>query len=58
MRGRRAFVILTLYLLFLAAFAWAWELIAERAYGGNWRCPAARRRSRRRSSARRSSARC
>ena len=32
MRGRRAFVILTLYLLFLAAFAWAWELIAERAY--------------------------
>ena len=33
MRGRRAFVILTLYLLFLAGFAWAWELIAERAYG-------------------------
>jgi ABC-type transport system involved in multi-copper enzyme maturation permease subunit len=33
MRGRRAFVILTVYLLFLAAFAWAWQLIAERAYG-------------------------
>ena len=33
MRGRRAFMILTLYLLFLAGFAWAWELIAERAYG-------------------------
>jgi ABC-type transport system involved in multi-copper enzyme maturation permease subunit len=32
MRGRRAFVILTLYLLFLAGFAWAWELIAERTY--------------------------
>jgi ABC-type transport system involved in multi-copper enzyme maturation permease subunit len=34
MRGRRAFTILTVYLLFLAAFAWAWQLIAERAYGG------------------------
>jgi ABC-type transport system involved in multi-copper enzyme maturation permease subunit len=34
MRGRRAFVILTVYLLFLAAFAWSWQLIAERAYGG------------------------
>ena len=34
MRGRRAFVILTIYLLFLASFAWAWQLIAERAYGG------------------------
>jgi ABC-type transport system involved in multi-copper enzyme maturation permease subunit len=32
MRGRRAFVILTLYLLFLAGFAWAWELISERTY--------------------------
>ncbi|MEA2545093.1 MAG: type transport system permease protein [Chloroflexota bacterium] len=31
-RGRRAFVVLTFYLLFLAAFAWAWELVAERAY--------------------------
>ena len=35
MRGRRAFVILTVYLLFLAAFAWSWQLIAERTYGGN-----------------------
>ena len=35
MRGRRAFTILTIYLLFLAAFAWAWQLIAERAYGGS-----------------------
>ena len=35
MPGRRAFVILTLYLLFLAGFAWAWELIAERAYGNS-----------------------
>lgn len=35
MRGRRAFVILTLYLLFLAGFAWAWELIAERTYGSS-----------------------
>jgi ABC-type transport system involved in multi-copper enzyme maturation permease subunit len=35
MRGRRAFVILTLYLLFLAGFAWAWELIAERTYGNS-----------------------
>jgi ABC-type transport system involved in multi-copper enzyme maturation permease subunit len=31
-RGRRAFLVLTFYLLFLAAFAWAWELVAERAY--------------------------
>ena len=31
-RGRRAFVVLTFYLLFLAGFAWAWELVAERAY--------------------------
>jgi ABC-type transport system involved in multi-copper enzyme maturation permease subunit len=35
MRGRRAFVILTLYLLFLAGFAWAWQLIAERAYANS-----------------------
>jgi ABC-type transport system involved in multi-copper enzyme maturation permease subunit len=35
MRGRRAFVILTLYLLFLAGFAWAWELIAERVYANS-----------------------
>jgi ABC-type transport system involved in multi-copper enzyme maturation permease subunit len=32
MRGRRAFVILTLYLLFLAAIGWAWELIVARHY--------------------------
>jgi ABC-type transport system involved in multi-copper enzyme maturation permease subunit len=35
MRGRRAFVILTLYLLFLAGFAWAWQLIAERTYNNS-----------------------
>jgi ABC-type transport system involved in multi-copper enzyme maturation permease subunit len=34
-RGRRAFVILTVYLLFLAGFAWAWELVSERAYAAN-----------------------
>jgi ABC-type transport system involved in multi-copper enzyme maturation permease subunit len=34
-RGRRAFVVLTFYLLFLALFAWAWELVAERAYVQN-----------------------
>jgi ABC-type transport system involved in multi-copper enzyme maturation permease subunit len=34
-RGRRAFVVLTFYLLFLAGFAWAWELVAERAYVQN-----------------------
>jgi ABC-type transport system involved in multi-copper enzyme maturation permease subunit len=32
MRGRRAFVILTLYLLLLASIAWAWELIVARHY--------------------------
>jgi ABC-type transport system involved in multi-copper enzyme maturation permease subunit len=32
MRGRRAFVILTMYLLFLAVIAWAWELIVARHY--------------------------
>jgi ABC-type transport system involved in multi-copper enzyme maturation permease subunit len=32
MRGRRAFVILTLYLLFLATIGWAWELIVARHY--------------------------
>lgn len=31
-RGRRAFVVLTLYLLFLGGFALAWELVAERNY--------------------------
>jgi ABC-type transport system involved in multi-copper enzyme maturation permease subunit len=35
MRGRRAFVILTLYLLFLAGFGWAWELIAEKTYANS-----------------------
>src|SRR6476619_2759170 len=32
MRGRRAFVILTLYLLLLAGIGWAWELIVSRHY--------------------------
>ena len=32
MRGRRAFVILTLYLLLLGGFAWMVELIMERTY--------------------------
>lgn len=39
MRGRRAFVILTIYLLLLGSFAWMVELIMERSYsyglGGN-----------------------
>ena len=35
MRGRRAFVILTLYLLFLAGFAAAWQAIAVRQYGSS-----------------------
>jgi ABC-type transport system involved in multi-copper enzyme maturation permease subunit len=39
MRGRRAFVILSLYLVLLAGFAWMVELIMERTYatgfGGN-----------------------
>ena len=34
-RGRRAFVVLTFYLLFLGLFAWAWELVAERTYVQN-----------------------
>jgi ABC-type transport system involved in multi-copper enzyme maturation permease subunit len=34
-RGRRAFVVLTFYLLFLGLFAWAWELVAERLYVQN-----------------------
>jgi ABC-type transport system involved in multi-copper enzyme maturation permease subunit len=34
-RGRRAFVVLTFYLLFLALFAWAWELVAEQRYAAN-----------------------
>ena len=32
MRGRRAFVILTLYLLLVAGFAWMIESLAERTY--------------------------
>jgi ABC-type transport system involved in multi-copper enzyme maturation permease subunit len=32
MRGRRAFVILTIYLLLLASFAWMVELILEKTY--------------------------
>ena len=32
MRGRRAFVILTIYLLLLGGFAWMVELIMERTY--------------------------
>lgn len=39
MRGRRAFIILTIYLLLLGGFAWMVELIMERTYsfgfGGN-----------------------
>jgi ABC-type transport system involved in multi-copper enzyme maturation permease subunit len=34
-RGRRAYVVLTFYLLFLGTFAWAWELVAERTYVQN-----------------------
>jgi ABC-type transport system involved in multi-copper enzyme maturation permease subunit len=34
MRGRRAFVILTVYLLLLGSFAWMMELILERQYAG------------------------
>ena len=34
MRGRRAFVILTIYLLLLGSFAWMMELILERRYSG------------------------
>jgi ABC-type transport system involved in multi-copper enzyme maturation permease subunit len=33
MRGRRAFVILTVYLLLLAGFTWMMELILEKQYG-------------------------
>lgn len=35
MRGRRAFVILTLYLVLLAGFGWMVELIMERSYSTN-----------------------
>gem|GEM_PF-776062 len=34
-RGRRAFVVLTFYLLFLGLFAWAWELREEVVYVQN-----------------------
>ena len=34
MRGRRAFVILTIYLVLLAGFAWMMALILERQYAG------------------------
>jgi ABC-2 type transport system permease protein len=34
MRGRRAFVVLTLYLLLVAGFAWMIESLAERSYMG------------------------
>ena len=34
MRGRRAFMILTIYLLLLGSFAWMMELILERRYAG------------------------
>jgi ABC-type transport system involved in multi-copper enzyme maturation permease subunit len=35
MRGRRAFVVLTLYLLLLGAFAWMYELILEQRYSAS-----------------------
>jgi ABC-type transport system involved in multi-copper enzyme maturation permease subunit len=36
MRGRRAFVILTIYLVLLGAFAWMTELIMERTYSSGF----------------------
>lgn len=36
MRGRRAFVILTIYLVLLGGFAWMVELIMERAYSSGF----------------------
>ena len=36
MRGRRAFIILTVYLLLLGGFAWMIELIMERAYSSGF----------------------
>jgi ABC-type transport system involved in multi-copper enzyme maturation permease subunit len=36
MRGRRAFIILTIYLLLLGGFAWMVELIMERTYSTNF----------------------
>ena len=37
MRGRRAFVILTIYLLLLGGFAWMVELLMERSYASRVR---------------------
>jgi ABC-type transport system involved in multi-copper enzyme maturation permease subunit len=36
MRGRRAFVILTIYLVLLGGFAWMVELIMERTYSSGF----------------------
>ena len=36
MRGRRAFVVLTLHLLLVAGFAWMIESLAERTYSGGF----------------------
>ena len=41
MRGRRAFVVLTLYLVLLAGFAWMYELILEQEYNTGARGTAA-----------------
>ena len=41
MRGRRAFVVLTLYLVLLAGFAWMYELILEQEYNSGARGTAA-----------------
>ena len=56
MRGRRAFVILTIYLVLLAGFAWMVELIMERTYSTGLRRQRDVRDGRR--SARASSPRC
>jgi hypothetical protein len=57
MRGRRAFVIISLYLVLLAGFAWMVELIMERTYSTGFgarsrpsRCSPPRRSRRRPSS--------
>ena len=55
MRGRRAFVILTIYLLLLAGFAWMVETLMERTFTGGFGVGASPRRRR---SGRRSSSRC
>jgi ABC-type transport system involved in multi-copper enzyme maturation permease subunit len=41
MRGRRAFLVLTLYLVLLAGFAWMYELILEQEYNNGARGTAA-----------------